>query len=137
MFILNHHYHYNLFFIFFKWHFKWHNMLLILLNKELIKNVLDIVQCILLMHYKKQDLILQDKKMLINIIQMESLKIWALLKFLKNILKKVIYVLLINLNNILLVISPFTMDKFGFQILSNQVLIFIIVIMKNIFTEQQ
>lgn len=112
-------------------------MLLILLNKELIKNVLDIVQCILLMHYKKQDLILQDKKMLINIIQMESLKIWALLKFLKNILKKVIYVLLINLNNILLVISPFTMDKFGFQILSNQVLIFIIVIMKNIFTEQQ
>lgn len=112
-------------------------MLLILLNKELIKNVLDIVQCILLMHYKKQDLILQDKKMLINIIQMKSSKIWALLKFLKNILKKVIYVLLINLNNILLVISPFTMDKFGFQILSNQVLIFIIVIMKNIFTEQQ
>ena len=72
----------------------------------------------------------------INIIQMEFLEVWDSMKFQKEILKKVIFVLLTEEMTILLVILLFLMDQSGFQILLNIVVLMSIqIIMKNTFTE--
>ena len=80
-------------------------------------------------------LVLQDKEMHINITQMEFSKVWDSMKFQKEILKKVIFVLPTEEATVLLVILLSMMDRTGFLTVSNNQLMFIQVTMKNTFTE--